>query len=87
MPCDKINVTSLIGCLNDLRYNDKWFPMRQGENDDSEAAELLEEQDTAEGCADPAICGSPAEPACPDPLVCRDVWRLAICQYVHTLHT
>ena len=56
--------------------------MREGENDESAAAELLEEQDTAEGCADPAICGGPAAPACPDPLVCRDVWRLAICQYV-----
>ena len=63
-----------------MRYNDKWFPMTKEENDESEAADLVEEEDVADGCADPALCGTVAGPTCPDPLICRDVWRLAICE-------
>ena len=74
------------GCLNDMRYNNEWFPMVKEENGDSKAADLVAEQDTASGCADPAVCGTAAGPTCLDPLICRDVWRLAICEYVN-LHS
>ncbi len=63
-----------------MRYNDAWFPMSAAESDESRAAVLEAEQDTAEGCADPAVCGTPAGPRCTDPFVCRDIWRLAVCE-------
>lgn len=62
-----------------MRYNDAWFPMTAEESDASPAARFERQQDTGEGCADPALCGRPDGPDCVDPLLCRDVWRLAIC--------
>ncbi len=53
--------------------------MTKDENSESNAADLVRERDTKDGCTDGAVCATSSGPLCKSPQVCKDVWRLAVC--------
>ena len=55
-----------LACMNDVRYDNVWFPMTTSENDQSEAADLILSENTVDGCDDGGD-------------LCINGWRIPLC--------
>ena len=60
-----------LGCLNDVRYNDVWFPLAPVDNGTSQAAYITAAVNVVEGCASNACFNI----ECPENMTCLDLWR------------
>jgi len=70
------------GCMNDVRFNGKWFPMLQEENVESSAADYMERSQNIEFGCESNMCGAGSGFSCPYELLCFDLWRHAECRSV-----
>jgi len=70
------------GCMNDVRFNGKWFPMLQEENGESIAADYMERSQNIEFGCESNMCGAGSGFVCPYELLCFDLWRHAECRSV-----
>ena len=66
----------ILGCMNDVRYNQAWFPMDESQNVESRAADLTLSANLMDGCTSDAC----ETMHCTAPLVCVDLWRVAECR-------
>ncbi|CAH1778847.1 unnamed protein product [Owenia fusiformis] len=72
-----IDLDYMDSCLNDIRYDEEWFPMTNNETPQSVSAEWMDEQAISEGCPTAACVNFPCSPS--PPLTCIDFWRKPVC--------
>lgn len=63
----------IIGCINDVRLNGHYLPMKN----DSESVAVMEWRNVVDGCPSKNPCQSIT---CSAPFVCVDVWMMHRCR-------
>ncbi|XP_070182774.1 putative neural-cadherin 2, partial [Littorina saxatilis] len=73
-------------CLQDVRLNKEWMPMKAGENSQSTIANHVNEKNVNDGCPDPNGCVPPPVPPCPSGQDCVNLWGRHKCSCAPGYH-
>ncbi|XP_070186866.1 neural-cadherin-like [Littorina saxatilis] len=73
-------------CVQDVRLNKEWMPMKAGENSQSTIANHVNEKNVNDGCPDPNGCVPPPVPPCPIGQECVNLWGRHKCSCAPGYH-
>lgn len=66
---------TIAACLNDIRYDNKWFPLNDNESSQSPAADITTMRNTQPDC----VRNDCTAGICPAPFICQSLWGNFVC--------